>query len=214
MGSGHWECAVCLSACLGVCFTALVIGWCQWIHINSHPSPSPFLLATKGNHWRAATVLQISKLSAHGTVAFLQSTQGQITTLNVGHFAQIRWEIFWVAVRKTLQRALDLWGGHLMCSFLPLTFPALLLWRWGDWGIACVCPVIAAARSIGWAAGEKNVQPLDLNQIDHILGRRSALSVVIHCNGPTLPFLLCFYQDIFFFSTVCQIYKIIPFTSN
>ena len=45
MGCGNRECAVCLSACLGVCFTALVTGWCQWIHINSaaHPcSPSYF----------------------------------------------------------------------------------------------------------------------------------------------------------------------------
>ena len=38
MGCGKRECAVCLSACFYVCLTALVSGWCQYIHkVNGHP---------------------------------------------------------------------------------------------------------------------------------------------------------------------------------
>lgn len=38
MGCGKRECAVCLSACFDVYLTALVSGWCQWIHkLNGYP---------------------------------------------------------------------------------------------------------------------------------------------------------------------------------
>lgn len=41
MGCGKRECAVFLSACFDVCLTALVRGWCQWIHkVNCNPLPN------------------------------------------------------------------------------------------------------------------------------------------------------------------------------